>query len=472
VKRNFLHHNREQEKGYGVVTGQGGFPLVEGNTFLANRHAIAAAGGGHSGYFAGFNLVLSEAPLQVGYGPFDWHTHDFDQHGNGDNGFGGTGGLYENIYSNTFLGTNRANYEIRSSPCYNTDFHQNITVVSQSDSLDYKPGQYTPSALTPADEVVTIQSVPPQFNRDNPTNHLASGDFDGDGVDDMFLATGAAWYYAPAGAREWRYLSNNRTPLSLLRFGDFDGDGRTDVVSVNDGELIVSWGGVSSWERLNAAPGPVTDLAVGNFVSDFGGIRRDDLLYTDGATWFLSSAGSGPFVEAQASSGFRVPDLLFGDFNGDGLTDVFRITNNIWQVSYGAASSWTPLPVSLTTSMDGLVVADFDGDGRADVAKTSDVDISGTGILDTAIFVNSFTFALSHDGETGWTNHTVTPTSDCTLTFSVEQLQRADLRAGIANVDGIRGADLLLWGAKDGNNFCIVSGGTGAAARQSGQDMR
>jgi hypothetical protein len=122
--------------------------------------------------------------------------------------------------------------------------------------------------------------------------------------------------------------------------------------------------------------------------------------------------------------------------------------------------------------MDGLVVADFDGDGRADVAKTSDVNLSGTGIFGTPLFVDSFTFALSHDGETGWTNHTVTPTSDCTLTFSTEQLQRADLRAGIASVDGIRGADLLLWGAKDGNNFCIVSGGTGSAARLSGQDMR
>jgi len=467
VARNFLHHNREQEKGYGVVTGKGGFPLIEGNTFVANRHAIAAAGGGHTGYFAGFNLVLSEAPLQDGFGPFNWHTHDFDQHGNGDNGFGGIGGRYVNIYQNTFFGLNRANFEIRAWPCLKSDFSGNVSLVRQEDAVDFKIDELIPSSLTPAGLVVNIDDTPPQFNHDNPTDRLGVGDFDGDGLEDMFLATGAAWYYSPAGAREWRYLSGNPAPLAALRFGDFDGDGRTDVVAVGataaGNKLLVSWGGVSIWDHLNDAPGPITDLAVGQFVSDFPGDRRDDLFWAEGYNWWVSSGGSVLFQATQTSSK-RVSELRFGDFNADGVTDVFAIESGRWKVSYGATSTWTPLPVSLTNSVDNLIVADFDGDGRADVARAS--------FLLNGATVNHGTLSFSHGGTTGWTTHTITPTSSCSMTYSAGQLSGAGLVAGIAKVDGTGGADLLLWGAKDSNNFCLVSNGTGAASRHSSQDMR
>jgi hypothetical protein len=342
--------------------------------------------------------------------------------------------------------------------------------VSDGDSVDFKPEQYLPSALYDVDTVVNIEDVPSQFDKANPTNHLAAGDFDGDGTDDLFLATGASWYYSPGGAREWRYLSGNPAPLSFLRFGDFDGDGRTDVVGVNAGELLVSWGGVSNWERLNAAPGFVADLAVGKFVSDFPGDRRDDLFYANGASWFVSSGGSGPFLETQ-TSGFHVPDLRFGDFDADGVTDVFGISGNIWQVSYSASSFWTPLAASLTTSIDSLFVADFDGDGRADIAKVADFN-AALGSDPTKVIVTSWTLSFSRAGETGWASHVITPTSSCGFVFNTTHLSGGGLIAGIANVDGVTGADLLLWGAKDGNNFCLVSGGIGAAERRSGQDMR
>ena len=465
VARNFLHHNRQQEKGYGVVTARGGFPLIEGNTFLANRHAIAAAGGGHTGYFARFNLVLSEAPLQeVWGGLITWRTHDFDQHGNGDNGFGDRAGLYNWIFNNTFFGANRANYEIRGHPCYKTDFGRNVAVQSKDDAVVFEPYMILPTQ--PADEVVNF--IDNHFDSEHPANRLGVGDFDGDGTDDLFLATGAAWYFSPGGAREWRYLSGNPAPLSFLRFGDFDGDGRTDVVGVSGGDLLVSWGGVSNWERLNAAPGFVADLAVGKFVSDFPGDRRDDLFYANGASWFVSSGGSGPFLETQ-TSGFRVANLRFGDFDTDGVTDVFGITSDIWQVSYSATSSWTPLAASLTTSIDSLFVADFDGDGRADIARVTDVNAASNA---TTVSVNSWTLSFSRAGETGWVSHVIKPTSSCGFVFDITHYLGAGLFAGIANVDAIAGADLLLWGAKDGNNFCLVSGGSGAAQRQSSQDMR
>lgn len=465
VARNFLHHNRQQEKGYGVVAGKGGFPRIEGNTFLANRHAIAAAGGPHNGYFAQFNLVLSEAPLQE-VGPFNWRTHDFDQHGNGDNGFGERAGLYNGIFDNTFFGDNRANYEIRGHPCYRTDFGRNVTLQSAAGSVVFEPFMILPTQ--PPSEVVNF--IDNHFNSSHPANRLGVGDFDGDGLEDLFLATGAAWYYSPGGAREWRFLSGNATPLSSLRFGDFDGDGRTDVITVSGARLWASWAGASDWDYLSDAPGPITDLAVGQFVSDFPGDRRDDLFWAEGFNWWVSSGGSALF-QATQTSGKRVSELRFGDFDSDGLTDVFGIEDSRWKVSYGAMTIWTPLPVSLTDSVADLVVADFDGDGRADVGRATDLNVSFN-LLKNVFLVDDWKFSVSSGGATAWQGHTITPTSTCSMTFSPAQLAGAGLSVGVANADGVGGTDLLLWGAKDTNNFCIVTNGTGAADRWSSQDMR
>ncbi len=196
VARNFLHHNRQQSKGYGVVAGGGGFPMIEGNTFLANRHAIAASGGAFSGYFARFNLVLSEAPLQEAIGGLaTWWTHDFDQHGNGGNGFGERAGLYNWIFNNTFFGANRANYEIRGHPCNKTDFGRNVSLQSEDDTVVFEPYQVLPTQ--PAGEVVNLTSN--RFDSEHPANRFGVGDFDGDGRDDLFMATGAAWYFSPGG---------------------------------------------------------------------------------------------------------------------------------------------------------------------------------------------------------------------------------------------------------------------------------
>src|SRR5262249_35028370 len=40
VTHNFIHHNEQQNAGYGVAANESSFPLIDGNTFLQNRHAI------------------------------------------------------------------------------------------------------------------------------------------------------------------------------------------------------------------------------------------------------------------------------------------------------------------------------------------------------------------------------------------------------------------------------------------------
>ena len=484
VVRNFIHHNRMQDFGYGVEANVGGYPFIDGNTFVSNRHAIASGYGTvHSGYRAWHNLVLSDAPLQTGFGPFDFYTHDFDMHGMNCNGFGGSGGDYVEMFQNTFLGANRHNYELRGNPCNSTDYHSNVSLESEGDAVNFNANSCGIQVGGSTDNI-NVGSNPNQFGFANPTNRLGVGDFDGDGDQDVFLATGTAWYYAPAANAEWRFLSTKTEKIDQVLLGDFDGDGRTDVVAIHNGQFVVSWAGISDWEVLNAdptggrlylLPSAVTAMAVG----DFDGDGVADIFWADTINWWVSYGGNNPFVLVQSSS-FGLNDLRFGDFDGNGTTDVFGVVSERWMVSYSPRlvrnhlfSNWTPLPVSLTSTVDGLVVADFNGDGIADVAKIGNMNFS---LLPFGVSVLSWNWMFSYDGASGWTSHQITPTTSgpepCSLTFTVSQFENAPLLAAIAPFAGNPGEDILLWGSSGGNNFCLVPGGTGDARRQSRQDMR
>jgi hypothetical protein len=511
IERNFLHHNEKWGDGYGSVMSKGGRATIKGNIFLNNRHAIAADGEAHDQYRAWYNLIEASVPRYThadtdelfDRGP----QQDLDMHGTGSSkpGYGGVAGYEVDIAGNTFLGDDRPNFELRGSPCVLVDYfrenatrqkrddiiklhnteNDNITVIHQGLEQPFTPV----TSISPPVPVVVGGSISRSILASNdqyrdsspafydPTSNLGVGDFDADGVQDLFLATGTAWFYAPGGSAEWRFLSAKSNKVDTLLFGDFDGDGRTDVVAKKGNRLMVSWGGVSQWELLNPETlnAPISDLAVGNLVDDFPGDRRDDIFWADGTTWRVSSGGSEPFAYAQTSS-FRVKDLRLGDFNGDGHTDVFGVGKAGWQVSYsnGALplSSWTALPVSLTETVDGLIVGDFDGVGRAGIIKfsTPAIDpISGT--------LNHWDWMHWHFGLDDWKSERIIPNSQCSFINEVPPGGDSNVMAGIGRFDAAVGADLLLWNGVGykllgTNELCIVSKVTISPQPWSRQDMR
>jgi hypothetical protein len=449
VARNFIHHNQRQNSGYGVVTSSGAYARVEGNTFVSNRHAIASDGRARSAYRALNNLVLADAPKQDRKYWFDDYTHDFDMHGTNKlivwilgyekeiAGFGGTGGEFVEIARNTFLGKGkgRQNFDLRGEPCFAAVLHQNISLQSLGDSIGCGTVLGTNYCGNGINKLKVYDSY--QFNAVNPTTKLGVGDFDGDGKEDLFLATGAAWYFAPAGQAEWRFLNSRSEKIDQLLFGDFDGDKRTDVFTQHDASRWdVSWGGASPWEAINGSG----ELAGNAAIGDFNGDGRDDVFYANGAEWYVSYSGTGLFTH-MASAAHRVADLRFGDFNGDGKTDVFGVVGDQWMAVYGGTSYWAPLRARLTTGVAGLIVADFNGDGRDDIARS--------------LYVQSGYFLqVSFGGAGDWTS----------------------MRSGLGFImaygrfDSAPGADPLFWSS--GNTLDIASGGSGATLRHSRHDMR
>lgn len=431
VTRNFIHHNRRQGEGYGVVTKDGANTLIDGNTFLSNRHAIAAGGEARTIYRARYNLVLSPAPVQKKGWVIRWNTHDFDMHGTANKwwypaGFGGTGGQYVQIERNTFLGRNRNNFKLRGEPCYRAEFLYNVALLPRWDAVECR---------LCGDESKLISNASLNwYQAPNPTARLGVGDFDGDGTDDLFMTTGAAWYYAPQGVAEWRFLNTHTDLVDSLRFGDFDGDRRTDVFTQHGGrDWVVSWGGASKWEKINESSQPFGEYRMGDFVGD----GRADVFYADGQNWYVSDGGSGPFV-LTATSGYKAHDLGFGDFNGDGKTDVAGVVAGQWMVSLSASRPWTDFPLRprLTKTMAGLIVADFNGNGIADIAT-------------------AYGKKVSYDGRGDWK----------------KLPSRPGIFAAVGRFDPAPGADLVFyWTNRD--YLGIQSSATGAAQRHSSQDMR
>ncbi len=345
---NFIHHN-VGGFGYGVATGQGANPYLRGNVMYRNKHSITSDGNGSSGYVAHDNLVTSGA---IPGHPFN-SMQSMDVHGTDNPGHwdSGTAGDIFDIGWNTYLLDAHRNFVQRGTPCHYSSFHDNIAKLPSSRSV--QTGSIPPTTLVLAKN---------HFRATNPVQHLAVGDFDGDGVDDVFVGTGNTWWFSSGGQAEWRFLNRMPETAIELLFADFDGDGRTDIAAVHGSRLDVSWAAISPWSRLATAPAPLADLAIG----DFDGDGRSDVFVSDGTEWYYLSAGKTR--NHLSHLGFRVTDLRFGDFTGDGRTDVFFQNDNAWVITPGV-DEYRELQIALTPDVAGLVVADFDGDGIADVAR-------------------------------------------------------------------------------------------------------
>lgn len=461
VFRNHIHDNLQNHykasEGYGLAAGSGAYPWVMGNMFQKNVHSITSDGYAYSGYAAAGNLFVAGNT-----------SVDTDVHGpNGIPGDthhdGGISGLGAQVTGNTYLrtatGTSQNNFSLRGVPCSGAlaTFVGNVTRLGVSDAVAVIPSGGSKSVAwvneTPDVPYVRVNS---RFSASDPLKTLLVGNFDGDrnaageARDDLFLATGAAWYYSPGGNAEWRFLSAKTETADTLLIGDFDGDGRADVFTQIGDQWMVSWGGRSDWQLLSEnhrANLPQPDRGMMDFViGDFVGDSRADVFYADGTTWWVSDGGVGPFVP-YATSGYTREKLAFGDFDGAGKIEVAGVVDNQWMyVPSQGVHQWTPLRPKLTDTMKGLIVADFDGDGIADIAGQIEENINGS--LQTV-------WKISLGGRGSWTD--------------APGLQTLSTAIAIGRFDDQKGADVLVW---DHNFWQLSSYYVAVPQRQSRQDMR
>lgn len=235
------------------------------------------------------------------------------------------------------------------------------------------------------------------------TNDLASGDFDGDGKNDIavidqingFMAvyknnsTVATTAFAPrinfiAGAQ----------PRAIAS-GDFDGDGKLDIVVANTNDNTVSvyrntstTGVISFAVKVDFAT-DVQPLDVA--VADFDGDGKPDIAIADGSLLpsnvsILRNTGTGTIAFAPRTDIailLAVSNLAVGDLNGDNKPDIgaLSIAGNLMIVltnnsTPGTISFPTITNYATGTAPGGLMIGDIDGDNKHDIAYANFFDQS------------------------------------------------------------------------------------------------
>src|SRR5262249_30354815 len=254
IHDNFIHHNQHPSVGgifggtalgYGVETANNGArAAIFRNVFDFNRHAIAA-GFDAGGYIAEDNLVLKGGGWHGGF--FNDFTHIFDAHGSGcwwSHDLCGDAGEEFRYFRNSFQYHSDKAIHIRGKPRDNADISENVFPHDHLGGWDdYAIKLYTEKnvEIGPGNIVKT----------DTYGKYYSQCDFDGDGIDDLFLATGATWWFSSSGKFHWTFFNTSPTQLKDLRFGYFDDDDRCDVITESgSGRWMISSGGTEPFKPL------------------------------------------------------------------------------------------------------------------------------------------------------------------------------------------------------------------------------
>ena len=238
------------------------------------------------------------------------------------------------------------------------------------------------------------------FDRDGLMDFAWGSFTQGDEVINIVLGNGDGTFdrdaLIPVGGR----------PLDLAS-GDFDGDGFDDLVTANENSndvtLLRSHGdGGFTTSTIGGAFAVPTALVAG----DLDGDGKLDLVVgqVSGHSVFLGN-GDATFRagETRAHEG-AAWSLKLGDIDGNGSLDLARLVGHLDQVTIfrnhgdGTFDSGQTIPVAdLPRS---LVIGDFDGDGRDDIATANDGSDDMTLILqDATVFGRQRLWPHNYNGQ-------------------------------------------------------------------------
>ncbi|GMH38217.1 hypothetical protein BSKO_06101 [Bryopsis sp. KO-2023] len=124
--------------------------------------------------------------------------------------------------------------------------------------------------------------------------------------------------------------------------GDFNGDGRTDILSFRDKFVVflASVNGAFDEEEVFSGDcygGKCSDIIWGTFAEDFNGNGVADILHFGKNLDVWIAKGNGSFHEHHKASAascygrpcWELPPVHLGDFDGDGMTDIMHLGQNI-----------------------------------------------------------------------------------------------------------------------------------------------
>ena len=93
---------------------------------------------------------------------------------------------------------------------------------------------------------------------------LKLGSFTGNGISDVFCATGSNWQYSYNGRNSWTSLMNTTVPYNTVNLADFTGSGKTDVICLVNGLWHISVDGNTAVKRNLTTNFPLANFVYGS----------------------------------------------------------------------------------------------------------------------------------------------------------------------------------------------------------------
>ena len=372
----------------GVVVGGNSYQNI--NIFNNNFYSIRGEGLGYGVVVGGEGFALIKgnrfyqnrhdigssgvrgSGYEASYNYFEGagHSHNVDVHGGKDHGWTGEdsdiAGKFTYIHHNVF-DNNNDNIKLRGIPTYLCIIENNIFKRSSiNNAINHSYGE----DITYKENIFAWNNV-----------------YDWDG--------NKGNYKGLYMSKNWKNISNNTylsfedDELMKYQLGDFDGDGKmeifksvkgawyiADIPTPNNYSNYRNW----EWKKINSSGKSVEQLGFG----DFDGNGTTDVFNANGQDWYVSYGGSSGWSLLNSNTTTTLNKLRFGDFNNDGKTDVFKTNAEGWHVSYGGSSVWTRINSS-SKSVEQLGFGDFDGNGTTDVFSANGQD-----------------WYVSYGGNSGW----------------------------------------------------------------------
>lgn len=214
-------------------------------------------------------------------------------------------------------------------------------------------------------------------------NHLATGDFNGDGAIDIVTAnfsdnTVSVLLGNGDGTFRAAIISATLASPGVLAVGDFNRDGIADLLLVNSTSVAVMLGkGDGSFQPPVSYPAGQIPVYVA--LGDFNGDGSADLAVGNGGDDTVSILLGKPDGTFQPPVNYAAPksiqSIAVGDFNGDGRADLAVAdsgSNNVnVLLGNGDGTFQAAVPYGVGNQPTFVAVGDFNGDGRSDLAASN-----------------------------------------------------------------------------------------------------
>ena len=171
---------------------------------------------------------------------------------------------------------------------------------------------------------------------------------------------------------------------------------------------MIASGAHADWKPLGNFIAPLNQVRFGrldpHIRDDRRGIRPPTHAFwrNESGLWLVTPLSNPSGWTLVGSSGFPLTDLRFGDFTGDGVTDVLANEANHWSFSDAARATWAPLNSVLNDAVKNpnIFIANMDADDNIDDILR--LDLAGSVISDNNTATMTAIWQRSVNGRTPW----------------------------------------------------------------------